>query len=141
MRTSIVVTGSRHFDDYAEITRAMGIEIKDLVDKGYTEITVRHGAAKGADELVVEFINKSQRSLAGRGIRVSLEAYPPNITQYGSPQAFHKRNQQMVDDSEGGVCVAFLKKDEGNRGTLGTIARARKAKMPVKVYGAVELDR
>lgn len=132
---ALIVTGSRHFSDYAEVTRAMGIEIKNLVDQGATDIVVRHGAAKGADTLVMEFINKSQRSFAAWGIRISLKAYPPNIEKHGSPKAYHVRNQQMVDDGAD-ACVAFLMRDEPNRGTLNTMARARKAGILVKTYGS-----
>lgn len=145
MMKALMVTGSRNWDrnvedDYRLIARGMSIEIKNLVDEGVKEIIIRQGAAKGADAMVVEFINKIERSLGERGIRVKLVGYPPDFSKYGSPAAYHVRNQRMVDD--GAVrCVAFLKPGEPNRGTLNTMSRARKAGIDVVVYGATDLDR
>lgn len=140
-----MVTGSRNWnrdnpEDYALISRAMGLEIKSLVDEGATEIIVRQGGAKGADAMVVEFINKTERTLLVHGVKLTLKAYPPNFTKHGSPAAYHVRNQAMVDDGAD-VCVALLKPGEANRGTLSTIQRARKAGIKISSYGAVGLDR
>lgn len=145
MNKTIMVTGSRNWkreiaEDYALITRGMGIEIKSLVDQGATEITVRQGGAKGADAMVVEFVNKIERTLLSHGVKIRLKSYPPNFAKYGAPAAYHVRNQQMVDDGAD-VCVAFLKAGEANRGSLSTIAKARAAGIKVSAYGALDLDR
>jgi hypothetical protein len=145
MNKTIMVTGSRNWsrdasEDYSLITRGMGIEIKSLVDQGATEITVRQGSAKGADAMVVEFVNKIERTLLSHGVKIKHKAYPPNFAKHGSPAAYHVRNQQMVDDGAD-VCVAFLKPGEPNRGTLSTMAKARAAGIKVSVYGALELDK
>lgn len=139
MHKVIMVTGSRKFSDYGEVARGIGIAIKNLVDAGAKDITVRHGACAGADSMVVEFVNKIERSLHQRDIHVKLEAYPPNLKKYGSPAAYHIRNKQMISDGAD-VCVAFLKRTEPNKGTLGVIKLAQAANIPVEIYGLQELD-
>lgn len=145
MKKVLMVTGSRAWDrniekDYNEINRGVIIEIKNLIDQGATEIEVWHGGARGADQMVEEFINKVERSLRERlGVSIKLKAFLPNIKEYGSPMAFHVRNQDMVDGKPD-TLAAFPKAGEANKGTLSTIKRARAAGINVKVYGARELD-
>jgi len=144
MKKIMMTTGSRGWDrnkeqDYNQVTRALIIEIKNLIDLGVTEIEVWHGDAKGSDKMTEEFINKIERSLKERmNVIIKTKAFPPDINKYGSPVAFHVRNQTMVDGAD--VCVAFLKAGEANKGTLSTIKRARDTGVKVAVYGARELD-
>lgn len=145
MKKIMMTTGSRGWDrdnekDYNEVTRGLVIEIKNLIDLGATEIEVWHGGAKGSDKMVEEFINKIERSLRERmNVSIKLRVFLPDINKYGSPVAFHVRNQDMVDGKPD-VCVAFPKAGEANKGTLSTMRKARDAGVRVSVYGARELD-
>jgi hypothetical protein len=145
MKKVLMVTGSRAWDrnkeaDYNQITRGLIIEIKNLVDDGATEIEVWHGGAKGADQMTEEFINKIERSLKERlGVIIKTKVFLPEINKYGSPSAFHIRNQAMVDGKPD-VLAAFPRAGEANKGTLSTMSKARDAGVKVEVYGARELD-
>lgn len=145
MKKVLMVTGSRAWDrnkdaDYNQITRGLVIEIKNLIDSGATEIELWHGGAKGADLMSEEFLNKIERSLRERlGVIIKIRVFLPDFNKYGSPAAFHVRNQAMIDGKPD-VCVAFPRAGEANKGTLSTMAKARAAGVKVAVYGARELD-
>ena len=145
MKKVLMVTGSRAWkreleSDYNQISRGLVIELKNLIDAGATEVELWHGAAKGADAMSEEFFNKIERSVRERmGVIIKVKAFPPDFNKYGSPAAYHMRNQQMVDGKPD-VLVAFPRAGEANKGTLSTIKRARDAGIRVEVYGARELD-
>lgn len=137
MQSKILVTGSRVYSDYPTVMRAVAIAIYDLSQKGAKDITIMHGNAPGADRLVVEFINKEEKTLAQHGVRVTLKAFPADWDKHGS-KAGPIRNKQMVDEQPD-VVLAFLQHGEPNRGTLGTVKMAKAAGITVVPYGAVEL--
>lgn len=139
MQTSkkILVTGSRDYSDYPTVMRAVAIAIHDLAKAGASEITILHGNAPGADSMVVEFINKEDRTLAKHGVRVTLKAFLADWNKHGS-KAGPIRNKQMVDEKPD-VVLAFLEPGQPNRGTLGTVKMAKAAGIKVVPYGATEL--
>lgn len=138
-RAKVLVTGSRNYSEYSTVGRAIGIIVQVLSLQGYKEIVFMQGAATGADTHAVEFINKTARSIFQlTGIRVMHESFPPDFSRYGSPGAYHIRNQEMVDQAPVHALV-FLEPGEANLGTLGTVKRIKKAGIPFTPYGAVEL--
>ncbi len=135
----VLVTGSRNYSDYGTIARAISIAIGDLNDQGYKEITFLQGGQKGADNMAVEFINKVEKSIFKLlGIKLRYKTFHPDYNKYGSPQALHIRNQEMVDEKPISALV-FLESGEPNRGTLSTVRRLKAAGIPFMPYGAVEL--
>lgn len=135
----VLITGSRNYSDYNAVGRAISIIVNDLKESGYKEIIFMQGAARGADRHALEFINKTEKSIFKlTGIKVRCESYPPNFKDYGSPAAYHKRNQEMVDKKPLHALV-FLEPGEENKGTLSTVERLKKAGVSFTPYGAIEL--
>lgn len=135
----VLITGSRNYSDYNTVGRAISIIINELVLQGYMDIRFMQGAARGADRHAVEFLNKTEKSIFKlTGVKVGHESYPPDFAKHGSPQAYHVRNQDMVNQSPVHALV-FLEPGEGNRGTLSTVKRLKEAGIPFTPYGAVEL--
>ncbi len=135
----VLVVGSRNYSNYATVGKAISIIINDLVELGYKEIIFMQGAATGADRHAVEFINKTEKSIFKlTGTKIRHESYPPELSKYGSPQAYHMRNQKMIDEVPVWALV-FLEPGEPNRGTLSVVKRLRKAGIPFTPYGAIEL--
>lgn len=135
----VLVTGSRNYSDYGAVGRAIVIIVNELAELGYKEIIFMQGAASGADKYAVEFINKTEKSIFKlTGVKVRHESYPPNLGKYGSPAAYHIRNQEMIDQKPLRALV-FLEHGELNKGTLSVVKRLRDAGIPFTPYGAVEL--
>lgn len=135
----VLVTGSRNYSEYNTVARGITIIINDLAKLGYKEIIFMQGAARGADRHTVEFINKTERSIFKlTGVKVRCESYPPDLRKYGSPAAYHIRNQEMVDEKPIHALV-FLEPGEENKGTLATVDRLRKANIAFTAYGDVKL--
>ncbi len=135
----VLVTGSRNYSDYAMVGKAISIIINDLVALGHKEIIFMQGAATGADRHAVEFINKTDKSIFRlTGAKIRHESYAPDFGKYGSPQAYHIRNQKMIDETPVSALV-FLEPGEPNRGTLSVVKRLRMADIPFTPYGAIEL--
>lgn len=78
------------------------------------DIVIIEGEARGVDKV-------ARRAAEKLGLEV--EAYPPNVKRYGSPAAFHIRNQEMLDDGRPDWVVAI----GYGRGTMDMVGRARKA--------------
>lgn len=79
------------------------------------------GGARGVDSVAVK-----DAQLRGLEVRV----YPADWENLGKGAGF-VRNQQIVDDAD--KVVAFW--DEKSRGTMDTVARAKKAGKPVTIFG------
>lgn len=121
----ILITGSREFEDVDVVLRA--IEDAQLDETGTAhECIVVHGAAPGADSIAAEIAYVSSTLTA--------EAHPADWVQHGRRAGF-LRNYEMVKLGAD-VCLAFFKKDAGNKGTSMTANLARKAGIPVKEYWA-----
>lgn len=110
----ILVCGGRDYADYAHV-----VEVLD----GLTPAFIIHGAARGADRLAARYAR-------ARGVRC--QAYPA-LWRPGGPtgpidcRAGFDRNQQMLDDGDPDLVVAF----PGGNGTADTVDRARQAGVEV----------
>jgi hypothetical protein len=89
----------------------------------WSEVTVVHGAARGADTIAGEL---------ARGFGMKVEIHPANWEEYHRA-AGPIRNQEMVDLGAD-ICLAFLMPN--SKGTADCIRRARKARIKVKIYEA-----
>lgn len=138
-QAKVLVTGSRNYSEYGTVGRAIVIIVQTLIQQGYTEIIFMQGAATGADTHAVEFINKTARSIFQlTGTKIGHKSYPPDLSKYGSPVAYHVRNQEMIDEKPVHALV-FLEPGEPNKGTRSVVKRLEKANIPFTPYGAVEL--
>lgn len=139
LSAKVLITGSRNYSEYGTVARGISIIIDVLAKRGYKEIIFMQGAARGADRHAVEFINKTEKSILKlTGVRIRCESYPPNLRKYGSPAAYHIRNQEMVDEKPVHALV-FLEPGEPNKGTLATVNKLEKANIPFTPYGDVKL--
>jgi predicted Rossmann-fold nucleotide-binding protein len=114
----VIVCGGRAYADKAKVATIL---YKVCGVRSHDDAIIVHGAAPGADTLAAE---------AAEGWGLTVEAHPPNVRRYGSPAAFHVRNQKMVD-AGADVCVAF----PGGKGTADCVRRARAAGIPVVTVG------
>lgn len=67
--------GSRNFNDYNVFLRAMGTALYDL--DGDTEFTILSAGPHRVNEMAMEFVNVSERSLKARGIKAKVVKMPP----------------------------------------------------------------
>lgn len=111
----ILVTGSRHWQDYDTILR----HLRDAVD-GRPAVVV-HGAGRGADELA---------AAAARELGLRTEAHPADWTTHGR-RAGPIRNTAMVALGAD-VCLAFP--CHRSVGTWDCIHKSVAAHIPVRIY-------
>lgn len=71
----IGIQGSRSFTDYQIFLRAMGTALYDL--DGDTEIVILSAGPYRVNEMAMEFVNVSERSLKARGIKAKVVKLPP----------------------------------------------------------------
>lgn len=153
----ILITGSRDWDDYNTIARAISIAIDDLISANPNdkEIVIVDGACStGADELAHEFANKLSglmnmpREKTTHRYSIKTERH---LAKWQSPCAKdckHKvirgpmyyyscagptRNKLMVSLGAD-ICLAFIK--NGSRGASGTAKLAEQAGIKVVRYTA-----
>lgn len=117
----ILVTGSRDWDDWRAVTKA-------LVDHWDYTVIVVHGACPiGADEMA-DWLCRNV--LWQMECVLSIEPHPADWEQYGK-RAGYLRNKEMVDLGAD-VCLAFIK--NGSKGATLTANLAEKAGIPVKRF-------
>ena len=115
--TRIIVCGGREYRDAQTIGMMLA---RFRPSRG--EAVLVHGACRGAD------MTAAKVALAAGW---TVEAHPAEVHIYGSPQAFHIRNQEMVD-AGADLLIAF----PGGNGTADCTRRARKAEIPVATLRA-----
>lgn len=122
----ILVTGDRNWDDPVAIGKAILETISEFdITLSESDITVVHGAARGADSLAGE-VSKTF------GFRV-LE-FPAQWNLYGRA-AGPIRNQQMLDENPDiDVCLSFHKNLNESKGTRDMVNRVTNAGIVHKHY-------
>lgn len=111
---TVLVCGGRTYSDYGKLC-----EVLDHQDQLGRILLLIHGGAQGADTLAGMWA-------VDRGVNVKV--YPANWGQYGR-SAGPKRNQQMLEDGQPDLVVAF----PGGTGTADMVRRSRGASVPVWV--------
>ena len=109
----MLITGSRHYADAAIMRREL-----ERLPPGSVII---HGGAKGADALADEI---------GHELGFEVIACPADWAKYGT-SAGPRRNQQMVDEQQPPLVIAFPLED--SRGTWDMVRRARQAGIEARV--------
>lgn len=128
----ILVTGSRHWKDYAVISRGLTVAIETLIAKFPDDktITLVHGAAPGADSLAAKFMVNATKFLASKGYRVVIEPHPADWDKYRNA-AGPIRNREMVE-AGADICVAFVAPD--SKGTVGCMKMCADAGIEILEY-------
>lgn len=116
----VLITGSRHFDDWKLFTETM-YNNGFVGEEKLSDLTVIEGGAKGADFLA---------KVWAKWLGVKIEEYPAEWDEYGKG-AGPIRNKQMLDEGKPDLVIAFLA--ENSRGTQNMIDQAEEAGVPVKV--------
>lgn len=115
----VLICGSRTFTDEATIA----LQLKAAQAKYGSDLTVIHGAARGADSLAAGVAD---------ALDIAAEAYPADWGKYGK-RAGYVRNQQMLVEGKPDLVLAFRSTGE-SRGTDMMVDLARKAGVPTYVY-------
>jgi hypothetical protein len=71
----IGIQASRNFSDYSVFLRAMGTALYDL--EGDQEFIILSAGPHKLNDMALEFINVSERSLKSRGIKAKVVKMPP----------------------------------------------------------------
>ncbi len=71
------IQGSKTFSDYNVFLRAMGVALSSLPE-GDTDILVASAGPLNINNMGMEFVNISERSLKARGIKIKLIKVPPS---------------------------------------------------------------
>jgi hypothetical protein len=71
------IQGSKTFSDYNVFLRAMGVALSSLPEDD-TEILFASAGPLNINNMAMEFINISERSLKARGIKTKLIKIPPS---------------------------------------------------------------
>lgn len=116
----VLVTGSRDWDDRDAVHAQL-----DRLHREHGNVEVIEGGATGADTHAREWATAKGRPL---------KTYKADWKKHGR-SAGPRRNQQMLDEAKPERVIAFSRDLESSRGTKDMVRRARKAGVPVEVYG------
>ena len=134
----ILLTGSNNRNDYLTVVRAISVAIDRLVseDSEDKNIIIVHGAGRGVESLVTEFVNKSEDILRGWGITIEEEKHYPDWERFeGKARAIN--NTKMVALGAD-ICVAFP--SESSKHVWDCIVKARRAGITVLTYKEEDAD-
>lgn len=116
----LLITGSRDWNDRAVMRSALQAAWHELKGRGFDEIVLVQGAARGADSLAAHLWAQ---------VGLTVEAHPADWSTHGKA-AGPIRNQHMVNLGAD-LCLAFpIGKSVGTRHCM---AAAEKANIPVRV--------
>lgn len=122
----ILVAGSRTFDDFSLLEKTLNRFTKKVNKK---DLIVMHGGAKGADSLASRWCDKNF---------VTYKIYRPDYSKYPPKRAPLMRNQEMVNEENIDLVIAFW--DGVSRGTQDLIDRAEAKGLKVIVINFGEED-
>lgn len=117
---SIIICGSRDFNDYSLLKNCMD----DLITVYNDDIEIVSGCARGADTLGERYAKENN---------IPVKRFPAEWDNYGR-SAGPIRNKQMIDyaNLNKGICVAFW--DGKSHGTRFSIDYAKEVGLPVEVF-------
>lgn len=122
----VLVCGDREWRHKA----AVWDELDDLIMQ-HQHLVLIEGGARGADRMAGEWAEAWLRSPA-EGYSVEHLHFPADWKRYGKG-AGPKRNQQMLDEGEPDLVIAFHANIAASRGTADMVRRALAADVPVRV--------
>lgn len=116
----ILICGDRHWDNYDSVLNI----VKRLIKKYGNDITIIEGGATGADTMAKK---------AAVQLEIKYKEYPANWELYGK-KAGPIRNQQMLDEENPDIVIAFTPDINKSIGTRDMCSRAKKANKPVYIF-------
>lgn len=115
----VLICGDRYWDNYSSILNI----VKRLKNK-YGNIKIIEGGCSGADIM-------AKKAAIECGLEYA--EYPANWTEYGK-RAGPLRNQQMLDEENPDMVIAFHPNTNQSKGTKDMIARAKKAGIQIYIF-------
>lgn len=115
----ILVCGATYFNDYEKLHDEL---MKLFAERGFNNVTIISGMAKGADTLAVKFAEQYE---------LPCLKFPADWARYGKG-AGPVRNQQMLDEGKPDLIVAFPM--QSSRGTRDMINRGLMEDIEVIVF-------
>lgn len=126
-RVRVLVCGSRTFTSQDVVT----IVLDGVAAKHDGNITIIHGAARGADTLADKWAK-------AKGVPVL--AFAADWNRYGR-RGGYVRNAQMISEGEPDVCWAFVDRElDESRGTAMMVRLAIKAEIPTYVVRTTSVE-
>jgi len=117
----VLMCGDRNWKDASLIDSCLMSLVYDIAVNGGGPLVIIAGVAKGADSIAED---------RARYHNIELDLYPAQWHLYGRA-AGPRRNQQMLDEGQPGLVVAFHDDLENSKGTADMVRRAKKAGVPV----------
>ena len=71
----IAIFGSNEWDSYTDIMRSMTVFIQEAAELGHTEIVVVHGGKPGAEDMITEYIGKTEKFLRQKKFKLKEELF------------------------------------------------------------------
>lgn len=124
--TRILVTGSRDWDDWQALTRALFEAVTD-----YGEVIVVHGKCPTGADAMADWVARNLMPHL-EVAKVTVEPHPARWDELGKRAGF-VRNAEMVNLGAD-VCLAFIKNE--SRGATHTADLAEKAGIPTRRFTA-----
>ena len=118
MTDRVLICGSRDWTD--------PFVIQTVLNAFPSGTVIIHGAGRGADSIAAEIAS---------AMGFDVLPFPAKWAKYG-PKAGPIRNQQMLDEGKPTEVHAFSNNLVKGSGTFDMVERARKAGLPVAVYGS-----
>lgn len=148
----ILVTGSRAFTDQGLMDHALNQAWNEALGRGFNELVVVHGGARGADKLADGWARRRQnRGVTARRFTADWEGPCTRECTPGHrrprtgggdycPAEGHRRNQRMVEhvlsqSAPGGVlCLVFLVEGVFSKGTQDCWRRIKSSCLPYRNF-------
>jgi len=125
---NILVTGDRFWIEYSVVYEALAKAWDDFVKtspaKSTRNITVVHGAAKGAD---------THAGFAAHKLGMGVRTYPANWNKY-KKGAGPIRNSLMLKENKIDIVLAFHDHIKESKGTLDMVKKALELRIPVRLH-------
>lgn len=127
---NILVTGDRNWTEYSVVYEALAYawdeftKRPNMIGTSTRNITVVHGAAKGAD---------TQAGFAAHKLGLGVRTYPANWNKY-KKGAGPIRNSLMLKENKIDIVLAFHDHIKESKGTLDMVKKALEVKIPVRLH-------
>jgi len=127
----VLVAGSKNWINYDELIRNITVVIEDLVSKNPDDkvITFVHTGSIGAENMVTEFIGKTESYMRQKGYSIRDSVFRPKTTEV--IPGYRSTKDALMVEQGADVAIVFIK---GSCKRTETFARLSKAyDIPTKI--------
>jgi hypothetical protein len=71
----IAIFGSNEWDNYTDIMRSMTVFIQEAAELGHTEVIFVHSGKRGAENMITEYIGKTEKFLRQKKFKIKEELF------------------------------------------------------------------